>query len=187
MPSSIITTGATNLPHLQNSIPKIKSVRKTLLQHELFCQMTSKKSLPYLSILTDTREQLPLWIRCNRRKLVVGDYTSERLFNKVHIERKSGIDLYGSLIQGHVRFSNMFLRAEVYSIRCLLFVECTRKQFITLKFPGGHRRKMKGEVLEKILSSFMRNRQIEIVWCASRENMKRKIRETIIKYEKRKA
>jgi len=63
----------------------------------------------------DTREQLPMWDPINfkviKKKLDEGDYTTEKLYNKAHIERKSPMDFYGSLIQGHKRFSREIQRA----------------------------------------------------------------------------
>lgn len=56
-----------------------------------------------MTILVDTREQKPYW-DINRTTLIVGDYTTKKLKNIYHIERKSLQDLYGTLTSGNNRF-----------------------------------------------------------------------------------
>ncbi len=126
-------------------------------------------------IIIDTREQKPLWdpliFSVKKMKLDEGDYTTESLLNKAHIERKSGIDLYGSLIQGHKRFVAEIQRAIEKDLTFAVFVECTEKEFVSKKFKGGYRLKTKVSVLRKIITTFQERYSIEFVWCKNRFDM----------------
>lgn len=131
-----------------------------------------------MKIIVDTREQLPLWepgLKVIRRKLLVGDYTTEALESSFCIERKSGQDLYGSILQGHVRFRKELVRAKVNSIKLVIFVECCRQDFIDKKFPGGNRRLCSGETLGKIIDTIAARHNIEIVWCNDRSILTSKL------------
>jgi ERCC4-type nuclease len=127
-------------------------------------------------IIVDTREQLPLWDPINfkivRKKLDEGDYTTEKLYNIAHIERKSPMDFYGSLIQGHKRFSREIQRAIEKDLSFAIFVECTEKKFTSMKFKGAFRLKTKPATLKKIVDTFQERYPIRIVWCKNREDMK---------------
>ncbi len=127
-------------------------------------------------IIVDTREQLPLWVRgIIRKKLNVGDYSTQRLQHTFCIERKSGADLYGSIIQGHVRFMNELIRAKTIGVELVIYVECCKKDFVNLKFRDGKNRKMDPLKLEKIINTIIKRKAIEVVWCKSRDVLKRKI------------
>ncbi len=126
-------------------------------------------------IIMDTREQNPLWdptvFKVKKMKLDEGDYTTSKLLNKAHAERKSGIDLYGSLIQGHKRFVAEIQRAIEKDLTFAIFVECSEKEFVSKKFHGGYRLKTKVSVLRKIVDSFLEHYPIEVIWCKDRDNM----------------
>ena len=130
-------------------------------------------------IIIDTREQLPLWDDINfkliRKKLDEGDYTTEKLYNKAHIERKSPLDFYGSLIQVHKRFSREIQRAIEKDLSFAIFVECTEKRFTSMNFKGAFRLKTKPATLKKIVETFESRYPINIVWCKDREDMKVKM------------
>ena len=130
-------------------------------------------------IIIDTREQLPLWDPINfkviRQKLDEGDYTTEKLFNKAHIERKSPMDMYGSLIQGHKRFSREIQRAIEKDLSFAIFVECPEKKFISMRFKGAYRLRTKPSTLKKIVDTFQSRYPIRIVWCKNREEMRTKM------------
>ena len=130
-------------------------------------------------IIIDTREQKPLWnpkqYKVKRLKLDEGDYTTEELFNKAHIERKSAIDLYGSLIQGHKRFAAEIQRAIEKDLSFAVFVECSKKKFISKRFLGGFRLQVKSEVLAKIVETFTSRYPIEFVWCKDRDDLRDKM------------
>lgn len=126
-------------------------------------------------IIMDTREQLPLWdptvFNVIRKKLDEGDYTTEELFNKAHIERKSGIDLYGSILQGHARFKREILRAIEKEIKFAIFVECPEEMFYNKRFKGGYRLKGSTKQLRKIIATMKERYSLEFVWCEDRDEM----------------
>jgi len=130
-------------------------------------------------IIIDTREQLPLWDDINfkliRKKLDEGDYTTEKLYNIAHIERKSPIDFYGSLIQGHKRFSREIQRAIEKDLSFAIFVECSEKRFTSMRFKGAYRLRTKPSTLKKIVDTFQSRYPIQIVWCKDREDMRVKM------------
>lgn len=127
-------------------------------------------------IIIDTREQNPLWDDKHNailfKKLDEGDYTTEELLNKAHIERKSGNDLYGSIIQGHKRFRKELERANEKGITLAVFVECPKEFFIGKKFKGGFRLKTHPAVLRKIITTIQDKYGVEFVWCEDREDLR---------------
>ena len=128
-------------------------------------------------IIVDTREQKPIWEEkegVKFQKLDEGDYTTAALLNVAHIERKSGIDLYGSLIQGHKRFAAELQRAIEKDLTFAVFVECSFEDFVRKKFKGGYRLKVSTKILRKIIATFMKNHPVEFVWCDGREDLKEK-------------
>lgn len=130
-----------------------------------------------MKIIVDTREQLPLWVNsCIRQKLLVGDYSTELLQHSFCIERKSGSDLYGSILGDHIRFKKELIRAKINNIKLALYVECTLKEFVDKTFPGGKYCKCKGETLKKIITSISRNHNLELNWCSSRAVLIRKVK-----------
>jgi len=130
-------------------------------------------------IIIDTREQKPLWdplnFKVKREKLDEGDYTTEDLLGKAHIERKSGIDLYGSLIQNHKRFAAEIQRAIEKDLSFAVFVECTEKTFVAKRFKGGSRLKVEPKVLAKIVKTFISRYPVEFVWCKDRDDLRNKM------------
>ena len=130
-------------------------------------------------MIIDTREQNPLWdskhFKVKRLKLDEGDYTTDELLNKAHIERKSGIDLYGSLIQGHKRFAAEIQRAIEKDLTFAVFIECTEKTLIEKRVKGGYRLRVKPKVLAKIIKTFIERYPIEFVWCRNREDLRNKM------------
>ena len=127
-------------------------------------------------IIIDTREQKPIWdpelFEVIKQKLDEGDYTTEKLLNKAHIERKSGIDLYGSLIQNHKRFAAEIQRAIEKDLTFAVFVECSEEEFVTKKFKGGYRLRTKVRVLRKIVDTFQERYPIQFVWCENRDDLR---------------
>lgn len=130
-------------------------------------------------IIIDTREQNPLWdskeFKVKKMKLDEGDYTTDELLNKAHIERKSGIDLYGSLIQNHKRFVAEIQRAIEKDLSFAVFVECSEKAFVSKKFKGGFRLKTPSSTLGKIIKTFQERYPIEFVWCKDRDDLRSKM------------
>lgn len=128
-----------------------------------------------MTIIVDTREQLPLWDDCIRQKLDVGDYTTKKLKKKFIIERKSGQDLYGTILQGHKRFKKQIVRADQTGIKMVVYVECTYENFIDKSFSGGRFRYCPGEVLRKIIKTISTRYDLEFIWCDGRAEMKQLI------------
>lgn len=131
-------------------------------------------------ILVDTREQTPLfkpgrlyasWIagsfKVTRKTLNVGDYTTEILFGKFTIERKSLQDLYGTLIHNHARFRRAILRAESAGTKMVVVVEGTHSDFINKRFPRGKDRKVEPITLKRIIATVKRRYDLEIVFCST--------------------
>lgn len=77
------------------------------------------------NILIDTREQLPLKFDCQTivTKLDHGDYTTRSNYNGLFIERKSLVDLCGTLSQGYQRFQKELDRAAEMSTYLVITVE----------------------------------------------------------------
>ena len=127
-------------------------------------------------IIVDTREQKPIWDPNDPDVLLVkldeGDYTTTELMNKAHIERKSGIDLYGSIIQGHTRFRNVLKRANEKRLKLAIFVECEEEVFMKKKFKGGFRLKTPPATLRKIIGTIERKYRVNFVWCKGRKEFK---------------
>jgi len=129
-----------------------------------------------MKIIVDTREQLPAFTgNVVRKKLLVGDYSTILLENSFCIERKSGIDLYGSVLQGHVRFRKELVRATMNKIKLVVYVECSRKDFELKKFPGGAARKVEGKIVLKIIDTMFKRHKVEVVWSSTRQLMMKKI------------
>lgn len=187
--------GYSNRPNLNGYTPKqmagmfasVSPIPKNIIFEQSFLPLikSAVAHVSPLSIIVDTREQKPLWKLkdCQRHKLDYGDYTTELLYNKYHIERKSLQDLYGTIIQGHVRFRNELIGAKENGIKLSLYVEGTRKNFIAKKFPGGHRRLVKGVALAKTISTIEHKYGIDVIWCGSRLKSKRMMVERFKKEE----
>lgn len=148
------------------------------------CGRPNKISGP--RIIVDSKEQLPLFIgdTFQKQSLLVGDYTTEKLLNRFHIERKSPQDLYGTITKGHVRFRNELIRAEVYGIKLVMYVECSKKNFVAKKFPGGSARLTSGKTLGKIVTTIEDRYKMEVVWCNSRNTTKSKVLQRFFKEER---
>ncbi len=126
-------------------------------------------------IIIDTREQKPLWdpayFNVLLKKLDEGDYTTDELFNRAHIERKSGIDLYGSIIQGHARFRAEIQRAIDKDLKFAIFVECPEETFYRKRFAGGYRLQAASAQLRKIIATMKEKYSLDFVWCEDRNDM----------------
>lgn len=133
-------------------------------------------------IIVDTREQLPLFSEVDnyflcKNKLEVGDYTTLKLLNRFSIERKSPLDLYGSLVQGHVRFRNELLRANSTGITLIVMVECLEREFYLFRYDGGWRLGTDSSVIRKILQTTSEKYNIPFYWCVDRDSMRDKMLE----------
>lgn len=138
-------------------------------------------------ILVDSREQLPYWrgTECGRICLTVGDYTTAKLFNRFHIERKSPQDLYGTITRRCYWFKEEVMRAHRKKIRIAVYVESSRKDFIAKNFPRGDMGKIKSESLDKTINTFETKYFLEFIWCRDRERAKEMVIKRLRKEEKR--
>ena len=138
-----------------------------------------------LTIIIDTREQLPLWQvtagGCVRMKLEVGDYTTLKLYGKAHIERKSPQDLYQTITSGHNRFRKEILRSQELNIELPIFVECSLRRFVNKTFKRGNTLKVPGTTLCKIINTLKSRYDLDFVWCKNREDMRKKVIEWLTK------
>ena len=134
-----------------------------------------------MNIVVDSREQKPLWkgSQCLKTAMIVGDYTTVSLLPSFAIERKSPADLYGTILKGHMRFRNEHLRSIDNGIKLVLYVETTKKKFGQKNFPGGQRLQCDGETLLKIITTIESRWPLEVVWCKSRSDCKKKILERL--------
>lgn len=137
-------------------------------------------------ILVDTREQLPYW-NDNRATLKVGDYTTKKLLNSFHIERKSLQDLYGTLTSGNNRFKYELFRAAYHCIKLEVYVEGTRHDFINKNFPKGSERKFSTDGLDRLIITFEKKYFLTFHWCGSRLKARKLVQERLKLEESRKA
>lgn len=120
-----------------------------------------------MQIITDTREQLPMWKR-TRKTLIVGDYTTTKLHGKFHIERKSLGDLYGTLTKGNRRFKYELFRAAFFNIKLEVYIEGTYDDFINKRFPKGNERKFTKDGLEHLVETFQKKYYLHFHWHKNR-------------------
>lgn len=114
--------------------------------------MVSKKEKNYV-IVVDSREQKPLWTSGVVRKgLKTGDYSILGFEDKIIIERKSPIDLFGSLGKGHDRFKRELKRAQSLEYFAIV-VETNITNIVEKNFEGADRSKMSGETIMKIITT----------------------------------
>lgn len=130
-------------------------------------------------IYTDSREQLPYrWAshQSKRIALNVGDYTTEVLHNSFHVERKSGTDLYGTLVKGSVRFRNEILRAAERKTILVVLVELPKEDFINHNFPHGKATlRFAPASLRKKIATMETKYSLRFVWCKHRAHAQRKL------------
>lgn len=135
-------------------------------------------------ILTDTREQLPLW-RSHRVKLDVGDYTTWALRNKFHVERKSPSDLYGTLNGDYPRFKREFMLALEKKITLVVYIECSMEDFLKKRWSGSKYCKLPIEGTIKRIATLTERYGLEFVWCPSRLSARVEIFDRLEKEEAR--
>ena len=135
-------------------------------------------------ILVDTREQLPYW-STNRVTLIVGDYTTKKLLNSFHIERKSLQDLYGTITSGNQRFKAELFRAAWERIQLEVYVEGSRLDFINKNFPKGSDRKFSTDGLDRLIKTFEKKYHLTFYWCKNRQHAKKLVMERLATEERK--
>lgn len=129
-----------------------------------------------MKIVIDTREQLPLHFRKSknlegtvRGTLSTGDYSIEGFEDKIAIERKSSSDLFGSLGKGRERFKREIERAINRLEYFAILIECSQTVILNKSFDGAHNiKKMRGDVVIKILSTLQVKYGIPVIFCNGR-------------------
>jgi ERCC4-type nuclease len=137
-----------------------------------------------MNILVDTREQKPFFKGAKRKTLNVGDYTTTKLHGKFHIERKSLMDLYGTLTKGNTRFKYELFRAAYHQIKLEVYVEGSREDFINKRFPKGEERKFSSEGLERLLDTFERKYYLKFNFFRTRKACEKAVMERLKEAEK---
>lgn len=126
--------------------------------------------------IIDTREQKPLPLTPAKfQKLEVGDYTTKKLLNKFHVERKSLQDLYGTLTKGNNRFKYELFRAAWHRIEIVVVVEGSYESFINKEFPGGEDRKVNKGTLIKLVEAFKKRYHLTFIFTPNRKAAKKAI------------
>lgn len=146
-----------------------------------------------MNIFIDTREQRPLFNLSNgkasknffaKKTLNVGDYTTDKLHGKFHVERKSPGDLYGTLLGGHTRFRKELYRARDQGITLVMVIEVGEKKFYAKAWPGGKFCKFPSATIKKCIATMTVKYNLEFVWCRSRAHAKKIVLERFAKEEK---
>jgi len=141
-----------------------------------------------LIIVCDTREQIPLWDKgIVRRKLETGDYSfilnGVNYSDKIAVERKSLIDLYGTLGKGHKRFKKELERSLNLDYFAIV-IEGSYSSCYNKDFNNNHYSKMRGYVVTAILFTLHIKYGINIFFCNGRKESKRIIKELFNAYVK---
>lgn len=137
-----------------------------------------------MKIITDSREKLPYW-KDNVQNLSVGDYTTEKLKGKMHIERKSLQDLYGTITSGNQRFKAELFRAAWERIQLEVYVEGSRLDFINKNFPKGEDRKFTTDGLDRLIKTFEKKYHLTFHWCKNRAHSKKMVMERLSAEERK--
>ncbi len=90
-----------------------------------YCQELTFEENKELEILVDTREQKPLKFPYGSitAKLDFADYACRSHYKRIFIERKSLIDLCGTVSKGYERFENELQRAQALKAYIIVCVE----------------------------------------------------------------
>lgn len=131
-------------------------------------------------IIQDTREKQKLFhpstnLEVINKRLTEGDYSTPLLEEKLVCERKSAIDLYGSILKGHERFKREILRAKEKNKVFHIFVECEEKDFYNLSWVRNNRIKPNPAQLGAIIRTMQERHAITFHWCCGRDDMRLRI------------
>ena len=116
--------------------------------------------------------------------LIVGDYTTEQLYGKFHIERKSLADLYGTLTKGNRRFKYELFRAAYSRVKLEIYIEGTYEDFINKRFPKGNERKFTTDGLERLIKTFQKKYYLTFHWHKTRKSCLKAVQTRLMEEEK---
>jgi len=143
-----------------------------------------------LTIVVDTREQRPFTFSKSRgvkgsirKTLKAGDYSILGYEHLIAIERKSPMDIFGTLGKGHKRFQKEIRKAinmEYFAI----IVECSYMDVITKNFKDSHRTKMGGDIIIEILYTLKFKYGIDVIFAQDRNEATAIIRQIFKSYHK---
>lgn len=143
-----------------------------------------------MKLVIDTREQLPLTFRKSKviesvtfQALKTGDYSIEGYEDKIAIERKNPLDLFGSVGKNHKRFRKELDRATEFDYFAIL-VERPFNEILKKDFEGSHYSKMRGDVVIKILYTLKFKYGIDVIFCNGRNEAKNIIKNIFMAYLK---
>ena len=129
-------------------------------------------------IIKDTREQKPIMftksVNTCTKKIVCGDYGFE-IGGKLHevvFERKSPMDLFGTLGQGHSRFKKEIERAKENNLRLVVLVEAPYSSIKRKDFQDSWRTKMKGYIVVKIMHAIYAKYNVPFIFFQDRTEMR---------------
>ena len=108
-----------------------------------------------MQIIQDSREAAPWHFRGLTpivEKLDVGDYSLDGHQHIISIERKSAMDLFGTLGKGRDRFVRELERAKRHEV-FVIIIESSFRDIRDKNFHNSHRTKMCGDVILKILNT----------------------------------
>lgn len=129
-----------------------------------------------MTILIDTREQLPLEFKhryitdVKQETLSVGDYAVR--FNDGHtppfrFERKGVGDLFGTLGQGYKRFKREIIRSQELKLQMFLIIEGSLSQILC----GYEHSTIEGISIVKKLYTLWIRHNVQPIFCKSRSEM----------------
>lgn len=108
-------------------------------------------------IVVDSREKCGLWTEKDGaivKKLDTGDYSISGEEKNISIERKSLVDLFSTIGQGHDRFKRELERAEDMEFFAIV-IEGSLSSCLNKTFPGSHYSRMKGHVVFSIMCTLL--------------------------------
>jgi ERCC4-type nuclease len=139
------------------------------------------------TIIIDTREQLKIPFKnFEVATLQTGDYSIKGYENLISIERKSAIDLYGTLGKGNKRFKKELERSmdlEYFAI----VVEDNFQNIRNKTFENSHFSKMKGYVITQILCTIHVKYNIPVFFTNNQYESKILIKDLFKAYLKNKS
>jgi ERCC4-type nuclease len=134
------------------------------------------------TIVVDTREQDKLWDKnVIIKKLDVGDYSIEGHTDQICIERKSGIDAFGTAARGHNRFNKEIERSKSLEYFAVV-IEEPYTTLLQKKFTGAVFCKIRAFIILKTWFSWHMKHNIPLFFTNSRAESKMIIREIFRAY-----